>query len=56
MLVGITGAKIEKGESSYRVVYKEHLIFESKTKGVALTVALSKKQCENLLTSVTNQV
>ena len=54
--IGLTGATIKKGNSSYKVIYKEHLIFESKAKGVALVLALNKNECENRLTLVLNSV
>lgn len=56
MLVGITGAHLKRDENFYKVIYKEHIIFESKTGALALCVALSKKECENLLTSILKSV
>lgn len=50
MLVNITGAKVKRGENCYEVIYKEQVIFESKLRDIAISVALSKKQCEILLT------
>jgi hypothetical protein len=56
MLVGITGARVRRGEHCYKVIYKEQVIFESKTKEIAVSIALSRKECENLLTKVLNSV
>lgn len=56
MLVNITGAKVKKYEDGYIVEYKEQTIFKSKTKEVAVSIALSKNTCENLLTSVLKSV
>ncbi len=56
MLVNITGAKVKRGENCYKVIYKEQVIFESKTREVAVSIALSKNECENLLTSVLKSV
>lgn len=56
MLVGITGALVKRGDNCYKVIYKEHVIFESESRGVAVSVALKKEECENLLTSVLKSV
>ena len=56
MIVGITGAKIKRFVDGYKVIYNEYTIFESKTKDVALVVALNKYECERLLTDVLKHV
>lgn len=56
MLVGITGAIVKKYKNCYKVIYKEHVIFESESREVAVLVALKKTDCENLLTDVLKSV
>lgn len=54
MFIGITGARVIKENDQYNVEYQNTTIFESKSRCLAIIVALCKNKCEELLTSINN--
>jgi hypothetical protein len=51
MIIGITGARVFRENDVYKVEYHNTIIYESKSRNLAVILALCKNKCEELLTA-----
>ena len=51
MIIGITGARVFREDGVYKVEYQNTIIYESKSRSLAVILALCKNKCEELLTA-----